>query len=151
MPEITPFLWYDHQAEEAANFYVSLFPDSRVLEVTRNGDAAFVVTFELRGQRVIALNGGPDYRLTEAFSFYVGCADQAEVDRLWDALTADGGEESRCGWLKDRYGLSWQIIPEEMPKLLGDPDPERAGRVGEAMMKMAKIDLQALRDAHAGV
>jgi predicted 3-demethylubiquinone-9 3-methyltransferase (glyoxalase superfamily) len=156
MNKISPFLWFDTQAEEAATFYTSLFPNSRILDVQRNEAAdpqksAFVVTFELDGVRFTALNGGPAHaQFTEAISFQVECADQAEVDRYWDTLIADGGEPSQCGWLKDRYGLSWQIVPEALPKLLADPDPGAAARVMAAMLKMQKLDiatLQAAREA----
>jgi predicted 3-demethylubiquinone-9 3-methyltransferase (glyoxalase superfamily) len=147
MPKITPFLWFDDQAEEAASFYVSLFEGSRVVDVTRYGEVT-IVSFELAGQRVTALNGGPTYRFTEAFSFAVDCEDQAEVDRLWAALT-DGGEEGPCGWLKDRYGLSWQIVPKALPRLLGDPDPEKSRRVTEAMLRMRKLDVAELEGAAA--
>jgi predicted 3-demethylubiquinone-9 3-methyltransferase (glyoxalase superfamily) len=151
MPEITPFLWYDNQAEEAANFYASVFPDARVLEVNRGPDGtAFMVSFEIEGQRVLALNGGPDHTFSESFSFFVNCAGQDQVDEYWAKLTADGGEEGPCGWCKDRFGLSWQVIPAELPQLLGDPDPERAARAGHAMRQMRKIDVQALRDAADG-
>ena len=147
MPKITPFLWFDDQAEEAASFYASLFEGSRVVDVTRYGEVT-IVSFELAGQRVTALNGGPTYRFTEAFSFAVDCEDQAEVDRLWAALT-DGGEEGPCGWLKDRYGLSWQIVPKALPRLLGDPDPEKPRRVMEAMLRMRKLDVAELEGAAA--
>jgi predicted 3-demethylubiquinone-9 3-methyltransferase (glyoxalase superfamily) len=154
--KITPFLWFDDQAEEAMNFYVSLFPDSRVISVNRFDDPetgkqmALVATFELAGQRLIAMNAGPQFKLDEAFSLFVDCEDQAEVDRLWDALTADGGQASQCGWLKDRYGLSWQIIPRTLMTLMSDPDPEKSKRVTAAMLKMGKIDVAALERAHRG-
>ena len=130
MQRITPCLWFDTQAEEAANFYVSLFEDSEVTDVQRldgtpSGDNVALVFFRLAGQEFMAINGGPQFPFTEAVSFHVSCKDQDEVDRLWTALTADGGEEGQCGWLKDRFGLSWQIIPERMGELLSDPDPER--------------------------
>ncbi|WP_431920233.1 VOC family protein [Nonomuraea jabiensis] len=150
MQKITTFLWFDDQAEEAAGFYTSLFKDSRVLEVTPGPTgAAMVVTFELAGQRFIALNGGPEFRFTEAISLYVDCDSQEEVDELWAKLT-EGGEESQCGWLKDRYGLSWQIIPRRLQELIGDPDPERAQRAVKAMLGMGKIDVQGLEDAANG-
>ncbi|MBB5776314.1 VOC family protein [Nonomuraea jabiensis] len=150
MQKITTFLWFDDQAEEAAGFYTSLFKDSRVLEVTPGPTgAAMVVTFELAGQRFIALNGGPEFKFTEAISLYVDCDSQEEVDELWAKLT-DGGEESQCGWLKDRYGLSWQIIPRRLQELIGDPDPERAQRAVKAMLGMGKIDVQGLEDAANG-
>ncbi|MBE1589283.1 VOC family protein [Nonomuraea angiospora] len=150
MQKITTFLWFDDQAEEAAGFYTSLFKDSRVLEVTPGPTgAAMVVTFELAGQRFIALNGGPEFKFTEAISLYVDCDSQEEVDELWAKLT-EGGEESQCGWLKDRYGLSWQIIPRRLQELIGDPDPERAQRAVKAMLGMGKIDVQGLEDAADG-
>ena len=156
MQKITPFLWFDHgQAEAAANLYVSLFDDSEVLEVSRfpadtpsapEGDV-MTVSFRLAGQDYTALNGGPEFPFTEAISLAVSCADQAEVDRLWDALIADGGEPSQCGWLKDRFGLSWQIVPDRLNELMADPDPERARRATEAMLTMGKLDVAALEAA----
>ncbi|MFZ5443928.1 MAG: VOC family protein [Myxococcota bacterium] len=144
--KITPFLWFEGRAEEAVRFYVSLFPGhAKVLTVT-----PMVVAFELFGVRYHALNGGPHYPQTPAFSLYVSCADQAEVDRLWDAFLSNGGRESRCGWLQDRWGVSWQIIPEALPKLINDPDPQKAKRATEAMLGMQKIDVAALERAHAG-
>jgi predicted 3-demethylubiquinone-9 3-methyltransferase (glyoxalase superfamily) len=151
MKKIRPYLWFDNQAEEAANFYTSTFKNSKILDVQRFGgpDAPpMMVTFEVEGQEFIALNGGPEhYTFNESVSFFVDCADQAEVDYLWDTLTADGGQPGQCGWLKDRYGLSWQIIPTVLPQLLGDPDPAKAGRALQAMLGMQKIDIQALKDA----
>lgn len=151
---VTPFLWFNGEAEDAARLYVSLIPDSRIVEVTRWGPGgsfpagtAMIVRFELQGRPYHALNGGPPYKLNEAFSLAVSCPDQAEVDRLWTALTADGGEEGRCGWLKDRFGVSWQIIPEGMVALMADPDPARAGRARAAMFTMRKIDLAVMRAA----
>ncbi|MET7332715.1 VOC family protein [Nonomuraea sp. NPDC005650] len=150
MQKITTFLWFDNQAEEAAEFYISLFKDSRVLDVTPGpAGTAMVVTFELAGQRFIALNGGPEFKFNEAVSLYVDCDSQEEVDELWAKLT-EGGEESQCGWLKDRYGLSWQIIPTRLQELLGDPDPERAQRAMKAMLGMRKIDVRGLEEAAAG-
>ena len=156
MQKITTFLWFDDQAEEAANFYTSIFKNSRILEVSRYGDGApfpagtaLTVRYQLAGQEFIALNAGPQFTFNEAISLYVDCADQAEVDYFWDRLV-EGGEPSQCGWLKDRYGLSWQIIPRELPKLLGDPDPEKAQRATQAMFTMTRIDVDALRKAHAG-
>lgn len=154
MPAITPFLWFDDEAEEAAEFYVSVFPNSRIVEVSRYGEAgpgpagtAMVVRFELDGQPFLALNGGPTtFVFDESISFVIDCADQAEVDAYWARLTA-GGQESRCGWLKDRFGLSWQVVPAELHELLGDPDPERARRATEAMLSMGKLDLEAMRRA----
>ncbi|GAA3248731.1 VOC family protein [Nonomuraea helvata] len=156
MQKITTYLWFDNQAEEAATFYTSLFKDSRVLDVHRYGDAgpgpagtAMIVTFELAGQRFIALNGGPQFTFTEAVSLYVDCDSQEEVDELWARFT-EGGEESQCGWLKDKYGLSWQIIPRRLQELLSDPDPARAQRAMKAMLGMQKIDLLALETAADG-
>ena len=155
--KITPFLWFDGQAEQAADFYVSLFPDSRVDRVTRSpadtpcGPAGMVITveFTLAGIRYVALNGGPMYSFTEAFSLQIACADQAEVDRLWSALS-DGGSEDRCGWLKDRWGLSWQVVPTRLYQLLADPNPDRSRRASEAMMKMKKIDIAEMERAADG-
>jgi predicted 3-demethylubiquinone-9 3-methyltransferase (glyoxalase superfamily) len=142
--KITPFLWFDTQAEEAATFYTSLFKNSRIIDVQRQADdgPAFVVTFELEGQRFTALNGGPEhFTFNESVSFLINCADQAEVDDLWDKITTDGGEPGKCGWCKDRYGLSWQVIPEELPSLLANP------RAVQAMLGMSKIDIEAMRNA----
>ena len=151
MKKITPFLWFDTQAEEAMNFYVSIFKNSRVLSVTPGPNGiAQSVNFELEGQEFIGLNAGPQFKFNEAISFLVNCETQAEVDALWDKLTAEGGEESMCGWLKDKYGLSWQIIPTALGQLLSDPNPEKAGRVMQAMLKMNKIDIQALQEAYDG-
>ncbi|HEU5299282.1 MAG TPA: VOC family protein [bacterium] len=157
MQKITTYLWFDDQAEEAANFYVSLFKNSKIVNVSRYGDAgpgpkgtAMTVTFQLEGQQFIALNGGPHFKFTEAISLLVSCESQREVDDLWEKLTAGGGEPGNCGWLKDRWGLSWQIIPAALPRLLGDRDPARARRAMEAMLKMHKIDIGALERAAAG-
>ena len=151
MKKITPFLWFDTQAEEAMHFYVSIFKNSRVLGVTPGPNGiAQSVNFELEGQEFIGLNAGPQFKFNESISFLVDCETQAEVDTLWNRLTADGGEESMCGWLKDKYGLSWQIIPTTLGTLLNDPDPEKAGRVMQAMLKMNKIDIQALQEAYDG-
>ncbi|MEV0011412.1 VOC family protein [Streptomyces sp. NPDC051840] len=155
MQKIKPCLWFDDKAQEAAEFYVSVFGgDSRIVEITHNSDAApgetgsvLTVDFVLAGQEYIGLNGGPHFTFSEAVSLSVDCADQAEVDRLWEALTADGGEESMCGWLKDRYGLSWQIVPRVLPELIGGSDRERADRVMKAMMGMRKLDVKALQEA----
>jgi predicted 3-demethylubiquinone-9 3-methyltransferase (glyoxalase superfamily) len=151
--KITTNLWFDGRAEEAARYYTSLFPDSRITDVQHFGEAGpgepgsvMTVTFELAGQEFTAINGGPEFRFTEAISLSVDCADQAEVDELWARLT-DGGEESQCGWLKDRYGLSWQIVPRELPELLAHPDPVVSQQVMKAMLGMKKIDVQALREA----
>jgi predicted 3-demethylubiquinone-9 3-methyltransferase (glyoxalase superfamily) len=157
MSKITPCLWFDGQAEEAANFYVSVFPDSRVDEVMRSPadtpsgpeGSVLLVQFTIGGQSFTALNGGPTFHFSEAISFMVDCADQAEVDRLWDALSADA-EAEQCGWLKDRFGLSWQIIPSALPKLLADSDPAKARRAMEAMLEMKKIDIATLERAREG-
>jgi predicted 3-demethylubiquinone-9 3-methyltransferase (glyoxalase superfamily) len=154
--KITPYLWYDGVAEEAANHYVSIFPDGKIIQVDRVPEGAplpagtvLTVTFELAGQRFVALNGGPAFNFTEAMSLFVECADQSEVDRYWTALT-EGGSESQCGWLKDRYGVSWQIIPRQLSELMNDPDPVKSARVMQAMLGMSKIEVQALRDAYDG-
>ncbi|MBV8685669.1 MAG: VOC family protein [Alphaproteobacteria bacterium] len=155
MPSIATCLWFDKQAEEAANFYVSLFPDSRIDKIDRspadypNGKAGdvLVVEFTLGGRPFIALNGGPEFTFDEAISMSVSVEGQAETDRYWEALTADGGQPSVCGWLKDRYGLSWQIVPKELTRLLSDSDRDRAKRAMEAMMKMGKIDIAELQRA----
>ncbi|MDQ1486153.1 MAG: hypothetical protein QOJ62_1846 [Actinomycetota bacterium] len=154
--KITPFLWFDDNAEEAMNFYTSVFKNSTVLTVRRYGKggpgpegAVMTATFELEGQQFYVLNGGPMFRFTEAISLFVSCETQAEVDELWDKLV-EGGEPSQCGWLKDRFGLSWQIIPTALGELLGDPDPEKAQRAMQAMLQMSKIDIAALQEAHAG-
>lgn len=156
MQSITPFLWFDVQAEEAAAFYVGIFPNSSIHAVARYPDGSPVpagtvmtVDFTLDGTRFTALNGGQHFRFTEAISFVVGAETQDDIDRLWDALT-DGGEPGRCGWLKDRYGLSWQIVPPALIEMLGDPDPARASRVNQAMLSMGKLDLAALRAAYDG-
>ncbi|MEU9672328.1 MULTISPECIES: VOC family protein [unclassified Streptomyces] len=154
MQKITPCLWFDGQAEEAAEHYVAIFGgDSRILDTTYYGDEApgragsvLTVAFRLAGQDYTGLNGGPQFPFTEAISLSVDCADQAEVDRFWDALS-EGGEEGQCGWLKDKFGVSWQIVPNELPRLLADPDPAKAGRAMKAMLGMRKLDIQALRDA----
>jgi predicted 3-demethylubiquinone-9 3-methyltransferase (glyoxalase superfamily) len=157
MPDIVPCLWFDTQAEEAANFYVSVFPDSKVTRVDYYGDAGprpagSVITaeFELDGKPFVALNGGPEFTFDEAVSLQVLCKDQAEVDHYWSALTADGGEESQCGWLKDRFGFSWQIVPTRLTELLRDPDPGRSGRAMQAMLRMRKIVIADLEAAAAG-
>jgi predicted 3-demethylubiquinone-9 3-methyltransferase (glyoxalase superfamily) len=156
MQKITPYLWFDGQAEEAAAHYTSIFKTSRIVDVQRFGEGgplpagtAITVTFELDGQRFVALNGGPQFSFTEAISLYVSCRDQDEVDELWERL-ADGGEKGQCGWLKDRYGVSWQVIPDALGELMGDPDPEKAGRVTRAMLGMTKIDIAGLRAAYEG-
>ncbi len=151
MKKITPFLWFDTQAEEAMNFYVSLFKNSKVLGISRGPDGkAFTVSFELDGQEFMGLNAGPQYQFNEAVSMYVNCEDQAEADYFWNALTAGEGEESMCGWLKDKYGLSWQIIPKQLGELMGGPDPQKSGRVMQAMLKMRKIVIAELQKAYNG-
>jgi predicted 3-demethylubiquinone-9 3-methyltransferase (glyoxalase superfamily) len=157
MSKISPCLWFDSEAEEAANFYVSLLPNSRIDRVQKNvtdspagkAGTVLVVDFTLAGQRFIALNGGTRFEYTHAISFHVDCADQAEVDRLWDALST-GGSVEQCGWLKDRYGVSWQIIPTVLGEMLGDPDQAKAQRVMQAMLQMIKIDIEGLRRAYDG-
>ena len=150
MNKITPFLWFDDQAEEAMKFYLSVFANSKVIEVSRgpNGKASSV-RFELEGQQIMGLNAGPEFKFTEAISFFVSCRDQREVDELWSKLLAGGGEGS-CGWIKDRFGLWWQIIPTALGELMGDPDPVKAKRVVDAMLKMKKIDVAGLRRAYEG-
>ena len=157
MQKITPFLWFDGKAEEAANFYVSILKNSKIKSVTRYGDAgpgpkgqAMTVSFQLEGQDFVALNGGPQYTFTPAVSFVVNCETQREVDELWDRLSADGGKPGRCGWLEDKHGLSWQIVPTVLPKLLGDKDPAKSQRVMQAMLQMDKIDIPKLEAAYAG-
>ena len=156
MQRITPFLWFDTQAEEAANFYVSIFDFSRIVKVTRYGDAGpgpkdsvMTVEFELDGQSFIALNGGPQFQFTEAISLSINCKSQEEVDRYWARLS-QGGAEGPCGWLKDRYGLSWQVNPTVLGEMLGDPDPAKSGRVMQAMLGMKKIDIAGLEKAYNG-
>jgi predicted 3-demethylubiquinone-9 3-methyltransferase (glyoxalase superfamily) len=148
MQKIKTYLWFENQAEEAATFYTSLFPNSEIVHVQRAGEAAMTVTFTLAGQEHIALNGGPQFTFNEAISLYVDCETQEEVDELWAKLT-DGGEEGPCGWLKDRYGLSWQIIPKALPELMSTSDPAAAERVMKAMFGMKKISVQGLLDAAA--
>jgi predicted 3-demethylubiquinone-9 3-methyltransferase (glyoxalase superfamily) len=149
--KITPFLWYDGTAEDAAQFYVSLIKNSRITGKSPGpGGKPMTVFFELDGRPYIALNGGPHYKLNEAFSLFVDCEDQAEVDDLWAKLLANGGKENQCGWLKDKFGLSWQIIPKALMRLMGDPDPAKSKRVVDAMLKMQKIDVAALEKAHRG-
>lgn len=149
--KITPFLWFNDNAEDAAKFYTSIFRNSKITHVTPGpGGKAFWVSFELDGQTYYALNGGPKYKFTEAISLFVTCEGQAEVDDLWSKLTSGGGQESMCGWLKDRFGLSWQVVPTALPRLMGDPDPQKAKRVMDAMLKMRKIDIAALERAHSG-
>ena len=155
MPKPTPCLWFDTQGEDAARFYTSVFPNSRIVDIARFGEAGpreagmvMVVSFELDGQPFTALNGGPDFTVSEAVSFQVDCADQAEVDRYWETLS-EGGEQGACGWLKDRFGLSWQIVPARLTELLRDPDTARAQRVMAAMLGMGKIEIADLEAAAA--
>ena len=154
MQKITPFLWFDGKAEEAMNFYSSIFKNSKIGRITRYGDAGpgpkgavMSGTFQLDGQEFMALNGGPQFKFTEAISFFVNCETQEEVDELWEKLS-DGGQKSRCGWLKDKYGLSWQIIPSALGEMLGDKDPEKSRWVMKAMLQMDKIDIKGLEQAY---
>ncbi len=156
MKAITPFLWFDTEAEDAANFYTSVFPNSKIVVTTHYGSAGprpegmvMTVAFELDGNPFVAINGGPNFSFTEAISFVINCEDQAEVDSYWEQLTADGGEEGPCGWLKDRFGVSWQVVPTALPRLLTQPDPEKAKRVFAAMMEMKKLDIAGLEAAAA--
>ncbi len=157
MQKIVPNLWFDTEAEEAADFYVSVFEDSRILGVTHYNDAVpakagtvVTVEWEIEGQRFVGLNGGPQFKFDEAVSFQIECADQEEIDYYWDKLAADGGKEGRCGWVTDRYGLCWQVVPTMLQELLNDPDPDRARRAMAAMLKMGKLDAEALRAAADG-
>ena len=152
MPKITPFLWFDSQAEEAMYFYTSIFKNSQVGSVSRGGPdgPVMMASFVLDGQPVIALNGGPYFTFNESFSFFVDCEDQAEVDELWEKLL-EGGEPSQCGWLKDKFGLSWQIVPKALGQLMGDPDPVKGQRVMQAMLKMIKLDVAGLQRAYDGI
>jgi predicted 3-demethylubiquinone-9 3-methyltransferase (glyoxalase superfamily) len=158
MSKISPCLWFKDEAEEAANLYVSLLPDSRIEKVQRNtidspggkAGTVLVVEFTLAGQRFMALNGGMKMEYTHAVSFMIDCADQAEVDRLWDTLLGDGGKAEQCGWLRDRFGVSWQIVPTALPKYLGGPDRAGARRAMQAMLKMVKLDIEGLRRAYEG-
>jgi predicted 3-demethylubiquinone-9 3-methyltransferase (glyoxalase superfamily) len=155
---IVPNLWFDTEAEDAANFYCSIFKNSRIVSVARYTEAGprpagavMTVEWELDGQRFVGINGGPEFTFDEAVSFQITCSDQAELDYYWDSLLAEGGQESRCGWLRDRFGLSWQVVPRGMGEVFSDPDPERARRAMEAMFKMSKLDIAALRAAADGV
>jgi predicted 3-demethylubiquinone-9 3-methyltransferase (glyoxalase superfamily) len=159
MPKITPCLWFDGNAEEAALFYVSLIPDSRINGISRSPadnpstseGAVLMVDFTLAGQAFTGLNGGPQFPFSEAISWVIDCADQVEVDRLWDALTADGGSPGQCGWLKDRFGMSWQVVPRQLGEMLGSADADGARRAMEAMLKMSKIDIAEMRRAFEGL
>ncbi len=155
MPQqrVTPNLWFDTQAEQAAEFYCSIFPNSRIVSIARYPEGApgpvgevMTVEYELDGQRYVHINGGPQFTFSEAVSFQINCADQAEVDHYWEKLT-DGGEESQCGWLKDRYGFSWQVVPAGMEELFSDPDPARSQRAMQAMLQMRKLDVEEMRRA----
>lgn len=155
MKKITPFLWFDHQAEEAMNFYVSVFKNAKAGEIRRYGEAGpgpkgsvMTASFQLEGQDFVALNGGPHYQFTPAISLFVDCQDQEEVDELWSKLTADGGREIQCGWLQDKYGLSWQIVPKILGDMLQDEDPKKASRVMQAMLQMVKLDIATLKRAY---
>jgi len=157
MQKITPFLWFDNQAEEAVNFYTGIFGNSKILDIARYGEAGpgpagsvMTVSFQIEGQNFVALNGGPVYNFTPAISFVVNCKTQEEVDWLWERLTAEGGKPVQCGWLIDKYGISWQIVPIRLVELLSDPDQEKINRVMQAMLKMIKIDIAALEAAYAG-
>jgi predicted 3-demethylubiquinone-9 3-methyltransferase (glyoxalase superfamily) len=161
MQKITPFLWFDNNAEEAVNFYVSIFKNSKVGKATRYNEASskaagrpegsvMTMEFQLEGQDFVAINAGPHFKFTEAISFVVDCGSQEEVDYFWEKLTAAGGQESQCGWLKDKYGLSWQITPRVLIEMIGDKDPQKAQRVMEAMMQMKKIDIPTLKRAYDG-
>jgi len=156
MQKITPFLWFDDQAEEAVNFYVSLFKNSKVLSMSRYGDAGpgakgtvMSATFQLEGQEFMALNGGPDHKFNEAISLFVNCETQEEVDKLWNQL-AEGGEEGPCGWVKDKFGLWWQVIPTALGEMLSDPDPAKSQSVMKAMLQMSKIEIAGLKQAYEG-
>jgi predicted 3-demethylubiquinone-9 3-methyltransferase (glyoxalase superfamily) len=161
MQKITPFLWFDHQAEEAAKFYTSVFKNSKVGRILRYDEATakaaggpvgsvLTIEFEIEGQKFTALNGGPQFKFNESVSFVVYCQTQAEVDYFWQKLTADGGQESECGWLRDKFGLSWQVTPTVLIEMLHDKDPKKSGRVMNAMMQMQKIDISKLKAAYAG-
>ena len=161
MQKITPFLWFDNQAEEAAKFYTSVFKNSKVGRILRYDEASakgagrpvgsvLTIEFEIEGQRFTALNGGPEFKFNESISFVVNCDTQKEVDYFWEKLMADGGQESQCGWLKDKFGVSWQITPAVLIDMLNDKDAKKAERVMKAMMQMQKIDIKTLKEAHAG-
>jgi predicted 3-demethylubiquinone-9 3-methyltransferase (glyoxalase superfamily) len=151
MATITPFLWFDTQAEDAMNFYVSIFENSKVISVSRAQGRVMSVEFEVEGQRIMGLNAGPAFKFTEAISFFVACKTQQEIDDLWAKLVTGGGEPSRCGWLKDKYGLSWQIIPAQLGRLLSGPEPAQSKRALDAMLQMQKLDITRLQQAYDGV
>jgi len=155
--KIAPFLWFENEAEEAVNFYLSLFQDAKILSTTRYGkegpgpdDAVMVMSFELFGQEFVALNGNTQNKFNESVSFYVKCHTQEEIDQYWDGILNAGGQTLACGWIKDKFGVSWQITPPMLTKMIADPDKEKAGRVMQAMMKMIKIDIQKIQDAYDG-
>lgn len=150
MNKLTPFLWFDDDLEQALDFYTGIFPDSEVLERREYGGQVFVARFRIAGQEVSAMNAGPGHPHSDAFSFWIDCADQAEVDRYWEALLAGGGKESMCGWLSDRFGVSWQVVPRRLNQLLTDPDPARAKRAMDEMMTQVKLDVAALERAADG-
>jgi len=150
MQKITPFLWFDHNAEEAMDFYVSVFTDAAISNVHKMGDKMLTASFTINGQEFMVLNGGPMFKFNEAVSFFVNCADQTEVDYLWEKLTADGGQESQCGWLKDKFGLSWQIVPHMLGSVLWGPDAAGSQRAMQAMMQMRKLDIAKLQSAYIG-
>jgi predicted 3-demethylubiquinone-9 3-methyltransferase (glyoxalase superfamily) len=157
MSKITPFLWFDNNAEEAVQFYTSIFRNSKILQTSRYPEGApgpkgsvMTMKFELNGQEFIALNGGPHFKFNEAISFEVNCETQKEIDEYWEKLTSGGGKEVQCGWLKDKYGLSWQIVPAALGQLMADKDPKKAKRVTQAMLKMVKLDIEALKKAYQG-
>jgi predicted 3-demethylubiquinone-9 3-methyltransferase (glyoxalase superfamily) len=150
MLTVTPYLWFDNQAEEALTFYATVFPRMKQLSVTRMGEHVMMAEFEIEGQKFMALNGGPMYKFNEAVSFFVSCKTQQEIDTLWEKLTADGGEPGRCGWLKDKFGLSWQIVPAALGSLMSSGDPAKTQRVGAALMSMNKLDIAGLQKAFDG-
>ena len=157
MQKITPFLWFDNQAEDAAKFYISVFKDAKIKNISRYGDAGpgpkgsvMTVQFELNGQEFVALNGGPQFKFDEAISFVINCGSQEEVDSFWEKLTADGGEESMCGWLTDKFGLSWQVVPRVLIEMLQDKDPAKSQRVMQAVMQMRKLDIAKVKEAFEG-
>lgn len=157
MQKITPFLWFDNNAEEAAKFYTSIFPKSRILATSRYGDAGpgpkgsvMTIKFEIEGQEFVGLNGGPHFKLDEAVSFVINCDTQAEIDNYWEKLLQGGGQPSQCGWLKDKFGLSWQVVPTALGEMVQDKDPEKSNRVMQALLKMIKLDLAELKRAYEG-
>ena len=150
MLTVTPYLWFDNQAEQAMTFYATVFPSTKQISVTRMGDQVMMAEFEIEGQKFMALNGGPAYKFNEAVSFFVSCKTQQEIDTLWEKLSADGGEPGRCGWLKDKFGLSWQIVPAALGKLMSSGDPAKSQRVGAALMSMNKLEIAGLQKAFDG-